>query len=221
MVIYKVSADIKTVMAIKRKKLAEFAREQGVAYITAYRHWQLGNIEGTQLPTGSILVSDWIDKSSINKEALNAIIYSRVTSSNKKQRLKEQTSSLTAFAEEKGYTIVDIVEEVAPGFSDHRTKLLSVLYRNDWNVLLIEDRNTFMKFSFPYIEALLRKNHQEIISLSDFVETEGADELTSVPLSGEQELINLITKTRGVLKTLIGMGSTKQSIETPINSLLD
>lgn len=202
----------------QRKKLAAFAREQGISYITAYRHWQLGHIEGTQLPSGSILVTGWKAEETSTSDNLNVIIYARVNNSAENRELKSQVAKLTKYAEEKGYNVIDVVEEIGFGFSDHRTKLLSILYRTDWNILLVDKREKFASFGFTYFEALLRRNYQEIVVASDF-DDNGSD-ITNVPLTSEQNLINLIQRTRGALKTLLGMGSVKTAIETSINGLL-
>lgn len=206
-------------MATQRKKLSVFAKEQGIAYITAYRHWQLGNIEGKQLPSGSILVSDWKDKDIQISDSLNVVIYARVPFSTQNQELKAQVTLLKSFAESKGYEIIDVVEEVGLGFSDHRTKFLSLLYRTDWNAMLVVDKERFASFGFPYIEALLRRQQQEIIVMDELAPSGDVD-ITNVPLTQEQQLITLVQRTRGALKTLIGMGSVKSAIETSINALL-
>lgn len=210
-------------MSTKRIKLSVFAKEQGVAYITAYRHWQQGNIEGVQLPSGSILVSGWKDGNPPETDTTNAVIYARVPNAGMKTELRNQVARLTKHVESKNYNLIETVEEVAVGFSDHRTKLLSLLYRPDWDILVIDRRESLMKFGFPYVEALLRKNHQEIIILSEIEndDTPGQPELPHVPLNGEQQLITLIQKIRTVLKTLIGIGTVKTQLEQQIQNLLD
>lgn len=214
-------------MATQRKKLGAFAKEQGISYITAYRHWQLGNIEGTQLPSGSILVTGWKNENTGNTpDVLNAVIYSRVNNPTQSKELKEQTSRLTVLAVQKGYNIIDTVEEIGFGFSDHRTKLLSLLYRTDWNVLVVESREKFASFGFTYFEALLRRNHQEIIVAEenkDIInngEEQSKNDDTVIPLTPEQHLINLMQRTRGVMKSLIGLGSVKNAIENSIIGIL-
>lgn len=217
------NADISLVMSNKRIKLAEFATANGIAYLTAYRHWQKGNIKGIQLPTGTILVEGWVEGNENTTHNLNAIIYTRVTNTASKQKLKEQVTSLTNFAQERGYNVMEVVEEIAPSFSDHRTKLVSVLYRTDWDILIIEDKATFMKFAFPYVEALLRRNGQEVLALRDYKKdtSDSLEELDSlISGAGDQELISLFTKVRGVMKTLIGIGGAKASIEESINTFL-
>lgn len=203
----------------KRIKLSEFAKQQGISYITAHRHWKADAINGVQLPSGTILVSGWKEGVNPASEAMNAVVYARVANPTQKQQLDQQVKNLTALAEEKGYNIIEVVEEVATGFSDHRTKLLNVLYRPDWDVLVVDSKDTFMKFGFPYVEALLRKNGQEVVVLNESISNDPTT--VNVTLTGEQNLITMIQRTRAVLKNLIGMGSVKGNIETIIQSLLD
>lgn len=207
-------------MAKNRIKLSQFAKEQGMAYITVYRHWQAGNIEGVQLPSGTILVSGWKEQTEDNSEKELAIIYSRVSSNNQKTRLKQQTADLTNFAHERGYEIIDTIEEVGTGFSDHRTKLLSILHRTDWDVLIVEEAGSFLKFGFPYIEILLRRNGQEVVARNQTVEDDTVSEDGVIDTTGEQELVALITRTRHLMKNLIGVGGAKNAIEKNITDLL-
>lgn len=206
-------------MVQNRIKLSKFAKQQGMAYISVYKHWQAGNIEGIQLPSGTILVSGWVSEEKKKDEKELAIIYSRVFSPNQKNALKTQTVALTNFAHKQGYEVIDTVEEVGPGFSDRRTKLLSILHRKDWDVLIVEDTDNFMKFGFPYVEVLLRRDGQQIISFKDAQEHDPEDSV--VQSTGEQELINLITRTRNLMKGLIGVGGQKIAIEKSITALVD
>lgn len=205
-------------MGKNRIKLSKFAKEQGMAYITVYKHWQAGNIEGIQLPGGTILVSGWKDQSEAEAEKDLAIIYSRVSTNNQKIKLKNQTAELTNFALEAGYEIVDTIEEVGAAFSDRRTKFLSILHREDWDVLIVEDLSSLMKFGFPYLEVLLRNNGKEVIALNQInTEDEVVDDF--IDASGEQELIALVNKVRALTKSLIGVGHQKLGIEKSIDSL--
>lgn len=207
-------------MAKNRIKLSQFAKEQGMAYITVYRHWQAGNIEGVQLPSGTILVSGWKEQNEDNNDKELAIIYSRVSSNNHKTRLKQQTADLTNFAHERGYEIVDTIEEVGTGFSDHRTKLLSILHRTDWDVLIVDEIGSFLKFGFPYIEVLLRRNGQEVVARNQSLDDDTVNEDGVIDTTGEQELIALVTRTRHLMKGLLGVGGAKNAIEKNINDLL-
>jgi len=39
-------------------KLSEFARKEGISYITAYRWWKKGYLNGKQVPSGTILIDE-------------------------------------------------------------------------------------------------------------------------------------------------------------------
>jgi len=39
-------------------KLSEYAKKLGVTYVTAYRYWKKGIINGIQLPTGTIIIDN-------------------------------------------------------------------------------------------------------------------------------------------------------------------
>ena len=39
-------------------KLSTFARREGVTYLTAYRWWRLGYLNGKQVASGTILIDD-------------------------------------------------------------------------------------------------------------------------------------------------------------------
>lgn len=210
-------------MAKNRIKLSKFAEEQNIAYITAYRHWQKGNIDGMQIPGGTILVTGWKqEEETKDSEKELAIVYSRVSSNNQKLKLKTQTAHMVKFGEEQGYKVVDTVEEIGSSFSDRRPKLMSILYRNDWNVLIVESNSSLMKFGYPYFEALLKKEGKKIISHQAETETETSIlEGSKAENSGELEIVILVTAMRELMKPLIGVGGQKQRIENFIGKLFD
>lgn len=205
-------------MAQKRMKLSQFAKNQGMAYITAYRHWQADNIEGIQLPGGTILVSGWKDSQPEAEAKELAIIYSRVSSNNQKLRLKNQTAELVNFAHNQGYEVIETVEEVGAGFSDKRTKLLSILHRTDWSILIVEEVGSLMKFSYPYLEVLLKQSGREVVFMKDMLE-EAPVAGDAIDANGELELIILIKRVRDLTRSLLGVGGQKAGIERVIESL--
>jgi predicted site-specific integrase-resolvase len=40
-----------------------------------------------------------------------------------------------------GYEIVYNIKEIGSGLNDHRTKLIKLLSQNDWNVLIVENKD--------------------------------------------------------------------------------
>jgi len=138
-------------------KLSQFARENNIKYPTAHRLWKKGEIEGIQLSTHTILVSGWKKVPAFEKPNAekNAIIYARVSNMDKQQYLNGQIARLEKLAADKGYTVIDVVEEVGSGYSNERSLLREVLRRKDWDVLLVEHREIPVKFGFDYLQSAL------------------------------------------------------------------
>jgi len=82
-------------------------------------------------------------------------IYARVSSNENKTNLESQADRLKEFAIAKGYTITHIVKEVGSGVNDNRKKLLKLLQKSDYGILLVEHKDRLTRFGFAYIKTLL------------------------------------------------------------------
>ena len=152
---------------MKYKKLSEYAKDNGISYITAYRHYNTGLIDNCkQLDTGTILVG--YDDTEINSDNNRAIVYSRVSSNEMKENLNRQQERLEQYAISKGYTIVKSIKEISSGMNDNRPKLKSILESNDFDILIVEHKDRLTRFGFNYIETLLTKDNKkiEVVNLS-------------------------------------------------------
>ena len=90
-------------------KLAEWARQQGLDFKTAYRWFRAGilPVPSKQLPTGTILVEPVP-----LAEKRGAAVYARVASGDQKQDLERQLARLVEHATAKGLSIVKSVSEI-------------------------------------------------------------------------------------------------------------
>jgi predicted site-specific integrase-resolvase len=80
-------------------KLSDYAKKLGVSYKTAWRMWKRGEINATQLPTGTIIVK-------IEERLPQGVaIHSRVSSSENKSNLDSQAERLKSYCLAKGYQI--------------------------------------------------------------------------------------------------------------------
>src|ERR1700746_556517 len=104
-------------------KLAEWARQQGLDYKTAYRWFRAGilPVPSKQLPTGTILVEPVP-----LAEKRGAAVYARVSSGDQKQDLERQLARLVEYATAKGLAIVKSVSEIGSGRNGHRPKLIGL-----------------------------------------------------------------------------------------------
>jgi len=96
-------------------KLAEWARQQGLDYKTAYRWFRAGilPVPSKQLPTGTILVEPVP-----LAEKRGAAVYARVASGDQKQDLERQLARLVEHATAKGLSIVKSVSEIGSEYME-------------------------------------------------------------------------------------------------------
>ena len=102
-------------------KLSQWAKEQGISYMTAFRWFHKGQIPNAiQYPNGTILVQEQTQTKTTNKQVS---IYCRVSSYEKKDDLERQVQRCTDFCIANGYVIKEIVKEIASGMNDKRLML--------------------------------------------------------------------------------------------------
>lgn len=151
-----------------RIKLSDYAKQEGLTYRTALRYYHNGLIKGIQLPTGTILVEMDSPLVPVEEHPRVAALYSRVSSSHNKSNLDAQQARLEAYAASRGYTIGPNVKEIGSGLNDQRPKLLQ-LFKDDWDVLIIEHKDRLTRFGYAYLEAYTHSLGRsiEIINVSE------------------------------------------------------
>ena len=163
-------------------KLSDYAKQAGVSYQTAWRWWKSGALKGYQLPSGTIIVNV-SDANPIKQDPI-VCIYARVSSIENKDSLDEQAERLTQYSIAKGYQIYKIVKEVGSGLDDNRQQLANILTDKNYNILLVEHRDSLARFSVNYIKILLEElgKSLEVVNEAE----NGHDELI-------QDLASIIT----------------------------
>lgn len=144
-------------------KLSEYAKNKSVTYRTAWKHFKNDKIEGAyQDNSGNILVPELNDK-----DYSKCALYARVSSNDMKENLNRQLNRLNLYAQENNYNIIKSVKEVSSGMNDNRPKLNNLLDNNEWNTLIIENKDRLTRFGFNYIKRLLENNNKRIIILNE------------------------------------------------------
>ena len=143
-------------------KLSQYAKNLGLSYRTAWRMWKRGELNAEQLPSGTIVIKE-------NPLANGAAVYARVSSSENKNNLETQAQRVTDYAIAKGYQIKYVVKEVGSGVNDTRKKLIELLNKNDYSIIVCEHKDRLTRVGFNYIEVLLRKQGKsiEVINLAE------------------------------------------------------
>lgn len=187
-------------------KLSDYAKEKGISYLTAYRHWAKGYIKGEQLPSGTIIVHQENQRNT-NKDDILVVLYARVSSSENKDNLKSQLNRLRNYSSAKGYKIVQEIQEIGSGLNDKRPKLENLLKSDDWNLLLIEHKDRLARFGINYLKILLEKLDKkiEIINNTD----NDKDDLM-------QDFVSIITS---FTARLYGLRRSKRKTEQLIKEL--
>ncbi|MBD2393790.1 IS607 family transposase [Cyanobacterium aponinum FACHB-4101] len=137
-------------------KLSDYAKKLGVSYKTAWRMWKRGEIKATQLPTGTIIVTT----EEISPQGV--AIYTRISSAENKSNLDSQAERLKAYCIAKGYQIKYIVKEVGSGVNDNRKKLVELLLKDDYSLIICEHKDRLTRVGFNYLKVLLNKQGKDI-----------------------------------------------------------
>ena len=149
-------------------KLSDWARKEGIQYVTAWRMWRSNKIPypTKQLPTGTIIVS--CEERSIAND--HTVIYGRVSSPSKKEDLSRQLERCRTFCLANGWIIEHEYKEIASGLNDKR-KVLNKILSNPPKRLVVEHKDRLTRFGFNYIEVLLNKLGCEVVVINrDFIE---------------------------------------------------
>jgi len=161
-------------------KLSEYARNRSITYQAAWNRYNAGKIPGAFLDeTNHVLIPLFVEDKALNRVA----IYSRVSSNEMKDNLIRQKERLESYAINFGYNIVYSVKEIGSGMNDSRSKLSKLLMQDDWDVLVVENKDRLTRFGFNYIELLLNKQGKKIV-----VVNETGDDKTDIM----QDLISII-----------------------------
>ena len=142
-------------------KLIDYARQQGISYRTAWRWYKAGKIQGQQMDTGTILVTESIPLKDMPASSKVAV-YTRVSSSENKSNLDSQAERLVAYCAVRGYQVSKVVKEIGSGVNDNRPKFLALLADPSIGRIVIEHKDRGTRFGFRYIETLLNTYGRKI-----------------------------------------------------------
>ena len=131
-------------------KLTDWAKQQGIAYITAWRWFKTGKlpVSAARTPSGAILVNP---TTAVGNEAW---VYARVSSYPKKADLDRQAERCEEFCRSRGWEVRKTVKEIASGMNDARPKLLKLLAARPSRIV-VEHKDRLTRFGFGYFEVLL------------------------------------------------------------------
>lgn len=160
-------------------KLADWARQEGIDYKTAYRWFRADilPIPSTRLPTGTILVHPE------PQGERGVALYARVSSGDQKKDLERQLARLVQYAAKKNLKVVEATSEIGSGLNGHRPKLLRLLRDKEIGAIVVEHRDRLARFGSDYIEAALAAAGRRLVVMDP---TERKDDLV-------QDMVDVLT----------------------------
>ena len=184
-------------------KLSEWAKQQGIAYKSAWRMWKLGQLPmpADQLPTGTIIVHP--HKAPAEGRVA---LYARVSSSDQKNDLEAQMGRLVTFATGQSLTVGAAVCEIGSGLNGRRPKLMKLLADQQYIAIVVEHRDRLMRFGIEYVEAALKAQGRKIVVID---ESEMKDDLV-------QDMIEVLTS---FCVRLYGRRSAKNKAKKALKAL--
>lgn len=183
-------------------KLSRWAKQIGMSYRNAHRHYKMGLIPGAyQLATGTIVVPE----NEVKKKGEWTVVYARVSNSQNRANLDTQAERICQFCSAKGWVVNEIVKECASGLNDTRPKLLKIFQDRRASRIVVEHKDRLTRFGFNYITTLF--NDCEIVVINEVSEDE-SDLM--------QDFVNLVTS---FCARLYGKRRSKRATEKLIRGL--
>ena len=109
-------------------------------------------IQGRQMDTGTILITEPISAPQTAKRPVKVAIYTRVSAAEYKDDLDGQAIRLRDHCAAKGYPVTWVVKEIGSGVNDTRPKLEKLLTDPIVNLIVVEHKDRLTRFGDHYIE---------------------------------------------------------------------
>jgi putative resolvase len=163
-----------------------------ISRVTLWKYMEKGIIKGTKTPTGHWIYDDDSVYAFIGqkKEKHNTKVfsYSRVSTQNQKNQLKEQTQRIYNSCLSRGISLDEQIEDIKSGMSFDRKgfqHLCEEVIKGNVELIVIENKDRLMRFGFDTFEGFFRYFGTKILVLSDEIqnktyEQELSDDLLSI-----------------------------------------
>ena len=137
----------------------EVCRRLGISYSTLSRWVREGRIRAIRTAGGVFRVPESevrrvAEGLPISKE-VRAVIYARVSSANQRSDLERQVQYLTQYCSSNGYSVIDVLSDIASGLKTDRRgllKLFDYVANRQVDVVVVTYRDRLTRFGFEYLE---------------------------------------------------------------------
>ena len=146
----------------KNYKPKEFAELLNVSVLTLQRWDNAGKLKAFRTPTNRRYYTyeqyqKYMGITNLNKKT---VIYTRVSTSNPKDDLKNQVEFLKQYVNGKGIIVDTVIEDYGSGLNYNRkqwNKLIDECMTNEIGTIIITHKDRFVRFGFDWFEKFLNK----------------------------------------------------------------
>ena len=159
---------------ITNYKPKDFAELVGVSVKTLQRWDRDGILKANRTPTNRryYTYDQYLQFRGIQTEndIRDVVIYARVSAWNQKDDLKNQVEFLKQFCNSKGMIVSQCIEEFGSGLNYNRkkwNKLLEEVMENKIKIIVISNKDRFIRFGYDWFEKFCERFHTKIIIVNN------------------------------------------------------
>jgi predicted site-specific integrase-resolvase len=141
--------------------LKEWAEQQGVHHVTAYRWFREGKLPVPARRAGRLILVD--PPPNRTAPADTVVVYARVSSADQRSDLDRQVARVTMWATSQGLSVNRVVTEVGSALNGHRKKFLALLRDPSVSTIVVEHRERFVRFGSEYVEAAMAAQGRKLL----------------------------------------------------------
>jgi predicted site-specific integrase-resolvase len=112
----------------------------------------------------------YLEYKGITKNEKKVVIYTRVSTSNQKDDLKNQVEFLKQYANAKGIIVDEVIEDYGSGLNYNRkkwNKLLDECMLSEIGTIIIANKDRFIRFGYDWFERFLSKFNVKLIVVNN------------------------------------------------------
>ena len=151
----------------------EFAEMIGVSFKTLQRWDKEGKLKAHRTPTDRRYYThqqyvEYIGES--NSSHGKTVIYTRVSTLNQKDDLKNQKEFLKQYANAKGMIVDEVLEDIGSGLNYNRRKwneLIDKCIAGEVKTVIVSHKDRFIRFGYEWFERFLKSNGTDIIVVNN------------------------------------------------------
>lgn len=235
--------------AITRRKLSQFAKDEGIKYASAYKYWKENALEGIQLKSGTILVEGWKKDSLVGPENEPNSNETIALAINLQADLS--SSALSVAQKIAANETVNAIVYSRASFADKKedirstsTRLAEIAVQLNYHIVdVVEEVGLAYSTRRVQLSALLARDDWDVLIVeskeellkfgSPYIEillkrlgkvilseVDYLNPQTFEESNSDRELNTLIQRTRTLIQGLVGLGKQKALIDEVIQELI-